>query len=103
MDVIISIIILVVVIMILKYIFNVNVEKVKSLGNNEFLNKLTDKFPENIEICKKILRLIGNNNVKIEEEKDSKTSMYLVLSNKISIANLKASMTDFDSLSRIKE
>ena len=98
MDVIISIIILVVVIMILKYIFNVNVEKVKSLGNNEFLNKLTDKFPENIEICKKILRLIGNNNVKIEEEKDSKTSMYLVLSNKISIANLKGNYTRIQTI-----
>ena len=98
MDIIISIIILVIVIMLLKYIFNVNIEKVKSLGNNEFLNKLTDKFPENIEICKKILRLIGNNNVKIEEEKDSKTSMYLVLSNKISIANLKGNYTRIQTI-----
>ena len=98
MDIIISIIILVIVIMLLKYIFNVNIEKVRSLGNNEFLNKLTDKFPENIEICKKILRLIGNNNVKIEEEKDSKTSMYLVLSNKISIANLKGNYTRIQTI-----
>lgn len=98
MNIAIALVFLVIVMMVLKYIFHVNVEKIKALGKNEYLNKLTDKFPDNLEICKKIVRLIGNQTVKIEEDKDSKTSMYLVLTNRISIANLKDNYTRIQTI-----
>lgn len=93
MEIVIAIICLVVTLIVLRLVFNIALDKVKQLGKNERLNRLTDAFPENIEVCKKILAMLGNKDVKIEENKDSETSLYLVMTNKISIANLKGNYT----------
>lgn len=77
----------------IRIILNIDMITIKELAKNEKLNKITDAFPENIEICKKICAMIGNTKVKIEEDKQSKTSLYLIVTNKISIANLKNSFT----------
>lgn len=82
---------LIIILVLLKLIFKINFKELKSLETNERLNKITDKFPKNIEICKKILKKLKNENVKIEENKESKTSLYIAISNKIIIANLKNS------------
>ncbi len=77
----------------LKIILQIDLVTLKRIAKNENLDKLTNAFPSNLEICKKICLMIGNKDVKIEEDKESKTSLYLVMSNKISIANLKDSFT----------
>ena len=77
----------------IRIILNIDMLTIKELAKNDKLNKITDAFPENIEICKKICSMIGNTKVKIEEDKQSKTSLYLIVTNKISIANLKNSFT----------
>lgn len=77
----------------IRIMLNIDMITIKELAKNEKLNKITDAFPENIEICKKICAMIGNTKVKIEEDKQSKTSLYLIVTNKISIANLKNSFT----------
>lgn len=77
----------------IRIILNIDMITIKELAKNEKLNKITDAFPENIEICKKICAMIGNTKVKIEEDKQSNTSLYLIVTNKISIANLKNSFT----------
>lgn len=82
----------------LRIILNIDVVTIKKLAQNEKLNKITDAFPENIEICKKICAMIGNKNVKIEEDKNSKTSLYLIVTNKISIANLKGNYTRIQTI-----
>lgn len=82
----------------LRIILNIDVVTIKKLAQNEKLNKITDAFPENIEICKKICAMIGNKKVKIEEDKTSKTSLYLIVTNKISIANLKGNYTRIQTI-----
>ena len=72
-----------------KIIFKINFKKAKELENNETMKKITDKFPENIEIAKEMLEMLENKEVTIEQAKDTKTSLYIAVTNKISIADLK--------------
>lgn len=93
MSLLIIMIIILVILIGLKIILQIDLVTLKRIAKNENLDKLTNAFPSNLEICKKICSMIGNKDVKIEEDKESKTSLYLVMSNKISIANLKDSFT----------
>lgn len=61
-------------------------------------NKLIDGYPSNIEICKYILNKLNNSTVKIEEDKEAKTSMYIALSDKIIIADVKNSYTRIQTI-----
>lgn len=93
MSLLIIMIIILVILIALKLILQMDITTLKRIAKNKELDKLTNAFPSNIEICKKICAMIGNTTVKIEEDKESKTSLYLVITNKISIANLKDSFT----------
>ena len=84
--------------LILRFIFDFNVKKIKELGEDKELDKLTQKYPENVEICKWYLKKLKNKNVKIEEDKNSNATLYLVMSNKIFIANLKESYTRIQTI-----
>ena len=44
----------------IRIILNIDMLTIKELAKNDKLNKITDAFPENIEICKKICSIIGN-------------------------------------------
>ena len=72
MESIIYIILLVLTIILFKFVFKINFKKAKSLQENKELEKITDKFPENIEIAKEMLQMLGNESVKIEEAKDTR-------------------------------
>ena len=72
-----------------KVIFKINLKKAKELNENKELEKITDKFPENVEVAKEMLEMLDNKRVKIEEAKDTKTSLYIAITNKISIADMK--------------
>ena len=98
MEFIVLLIILVIIYFILKIIFDANIKKIKEVGENKELDELTQKYPENIKICKEYLKKLNNENVKIEENKDSNTTLYLVMSNKIFIANLKDSYTRIQTI-----
>lgn len=76
-------------IVLLTFIFKINVKKAKELENNKDVQIITDKFPENIDIAKEMLEMLNNKNVKIEQAKNTKTSLYIAVANKISIADLK--------------
>lgn len=93
MSLIIIMILILLILIGLKYVLQMDITTLKRIAKNKELDKLTNAFPSNIEICKKICAMIGNTTVKIEEDKESKTSLYLVITNKISIANLKDSFT----------
>lgn len=84
--------------LILRFIFDFNMKKIKELGEDKELDKLTQKYPENVEICKWYLKKLKNENVKIEEDKNSNATLYLVMSNKIFIANLKESYTRIQTI-----
>ena len=72
MENIIYIILLVLAIIIFKIIFKINLKKIKSMQENKELEKITDKFPGNVEIAKEMLSILGNEGVKIEEAKDTR-------------------------------
>lgn len=76
-------------IILLKIIFKINLKKAKALEENKKMQKIADKFPENIEIAKEMLEMLDNKGVTIEQAKDTKTSLYIAVTNKISIADLK--------------
>lgn len=89
MENVIYIILLSLTIILFKFVFKINFKKAKALQENKELEKITDKFPENIEVAKEMLDMLGNNGVKIEEAKDTGTSLYIAITNKISIADMK--------------
>ena len=72
MENIIYIILLVLTIILFKIIFKISLKKTKSMQENKELEKITNKFPENIEIAKEMLSMLGNEGVKIEEAKDTR-------------------------------
>ena len=93
------IVISLVTIILLKIGLNVHfndIKKIKNIGEDKELKKIADKFPENKEICEEILKKLNNKNIKIEESSDTKSSFYIVIGNKIVIANIK------DTFSRIQ-
>lgn len=65
-------ILLVLTIILFKFVFKINFKKAKSLQSNKEAEKITDKFPENVEIAKEMLKMLENEDVKIEEAKDTR-------------------------------
>lgn len=93
MQYLILIAILIIVLVLLAIISSLNLKKIKELANNKVLDELVRRFPSNIQMCQYILNKIGNNHTKIKEEKESKTSLYLVANDTISIANINSTYT----------
>ncbi len=92
----ISIVIILLFIILIKYALRIklrDIKKIKEIGYNKELNDIANKLPENSEICKDILNIIGNKTVKIKEENDIKSSFYIVATNSIIIANIKDTFT----------
>lgn len=67
---------------------------IKEIGEDKNLNELTNVLPENEQIAKEILAKLKNENVKIRTGgASSQTSLYIVASNTIFIANIKNTFT----------
>lgn len=81
-------------------IFNMQIKEIKKAKENEKLDKITSKFPENKEICKTILKKLQNEKVKIKEneEEGNKTSLYIAISDTIFIANIRNSYTRIQTI-----
>lgn len=98
MEFVVVLIFLIVIGIFIKIVFGVDIKKVKEISKNEYLDKITSKYPDNINICKEILKKINNDSVNIVEDKNSNTTLYLVNSNKIFIANLRESYTRIQTI-----
>ncbi len=98
MEFILIILLSLVALVLLSIIFRINIKKIEQIGMNEKLNKLTEKYPSNLEICRAILKRLKNESVKIEEDKNAKTTLYLALTNKIFIADTKESYTRIQTM-----
>ena len=72
MSLLIVMIIILVILIALKFVLQMDITTLKRIAKNKELDKLTNAFPSNIEICKKICAMIGNTTVKIEEDKNSR-------------------------------
>ena len=60
-------------------------KKLRGIVEDEKLIENIKKFPFNTEICKQTLKKLNKEDVKVEEDNSSKTSVYLVFKNKIVI------------------
>ena len=100
MDYIIIVLFLIAILITLAIIYDVNIKKIKQFAENEEnkFNEETNKYPPNIEICKYILKKLNNTKVKVEEDKNSKTSLYIAITDKIIIANVKNSYTRIQTI-----
>lgn len=98
MEFIVLLIIMILIYIVLRFMFDVNIKELKRIGEDRELDELTQKYPENIEMCKWYLKKLNNENVKIEEDQNSNATLYLVTSNKIFIANLKNSYTRIQTI-----
>ena len=85
MEFIIIIIVTLILALILKVLFEYNMKKIKHIADDEYLDELSNKFPKNIEICKKYLKMLKNESVEIEESDTNQASLYIAITNKIII------------------
>lgn len=98
MELIIIIIVTIILEVIVGIVFNINFKKIKSIGMEENLNLIAEKYPSNVEICKEMLKKLKNEKVKVEEDKEAKTTLYLALTDKIFIADTKNSYTRIQTM-----
>lgn len=98
MEYLILAIVIIVLVLMLKFIFKFNIKEIKEIGVNKKLDELTKKFPENTEICKWYLKKLNNTTTKIQENLESKNSMYIAIADKIIIANIKESYTRIQTI-----
>lgn len=72
------------------FALNINIRKIKQAKEDKKIKEIVDKFPDNEEICKTILEMLKNKDVNIKKNDNpkEKTSVYVVLTNTIHIANI---------------
>ena len=56
MEFLVLLIIVIIGYLVLRFMFDVNTKKIKQIGENKELDELTEKYPENVEICKYYLK-----------------------------------------------
>ncbi len=98
MELIVIAILILISILILKYIFDYNMKKIKHIADDEYLDNLAKNYPSNFEICKDYLKRLNNEDVVIEEDSQTKTSLYIAITNKILIANIQDSYTRIQTI-----
>ena len=87
------IIIAIIAIITIYFMMKTNAKELKEIALDQELNSIAEKFPDNTEICKAILKKIGNETTKIEEDKKSEATLYIAIQDKISIGNTHESIT----------
>lgn len=98
MEFIITAIITIVLTVILKFVFDYNMKVLKNIGKDDELDEIAKKYPSNIQMCKEYLKKLGNEKVKIEENKESEASLYIAITDKISIANISKTYTRIQTI-----
>lgn len=85
-------------IVLIAVIFKLNPKVSKQIAENQELNKLAEKYPSNFKICKDILKMLGNENVKIEEDEKAKDCVYIAITDKIIIAGSQTNFTRIQTI-----
>ena len=85
-------------ILIVNSMMKIDKKEMEKIALDEELNKIAEKYPKNIEICKTILNKLGNKTTKIEEDINSETTLYIAIHDKISIGNTHNSYTRIQTM-----
>lgn len=89
---------LVCIMIILRILFGSSKKTIETIAKQETLDELAKKYPDNIDICKEYLKMLHNENVIVEEDKNASNSLYIAISNKIIIADVKESFTRIQTI-----
>ncbi len=92
------IIFLIILIILIGIIYKFSMKEIKAMADNKELDSIVEKLPSNIEICKAILKKLKNENVIIEEDEKANNCLYIAMTNKIIIGNLRKSYTRVQTL-----
>lgn len=84
--------------LILRYFFNFNMKQVKELAQKPDLDKIVEKYPNNQQVTQEILKMLNNEKVKIEENENAESSLYVAVSDKIFIGNIQKSYTRIQTI-----
>lgn len=85
-------------IILIVWTFRFSMKEIKKIADKPELDKIANKYPENIEMCKDYLKKLNKDDVVIEENKEASATMYIAISNKILIANLKQNFTRIQTI-----
>lgn len=80
-------------IIIVNSMMKINKKELERIALNSKLNEIAEKYPKNTEICKSILKKLGNESTKIDEDINSEATLYIVIQDKISIGNTHGSFS----------
>ena len=83
---------------ILRILFGCSKKRIKAIAENKTLDEIASKYPDNIDMCKEYLKMLNNETVTIEEDKQATNSLYIAISNKIIIADVKNSFTRIQTI-----
>lgn len=84
--------------LVLGRIFYTKARKIKEIAKNEELDEIAKKYPDNLTLCRAYLKKLKNETVKIEENKETQASLYIAITNKISIANISHTYTRIQTI-----
>lgn len=82
MELLIILIIIIITQIILKIVLKTNKKEIMRIAENESLNARTQELPNNVVICKEILKKLNNEKVKVEEEERT-NCFYFIATDKI--------------------
>ena len=98
MELIIVLIVLVSILIVGAFIFEINIKKLKEAGDNKRCDEIVSKFPNNKEVCEDILEKLNNKKVKIKENNDKTASLYIAITDTIFIANISKTYTRIQTI-----
>ncbi len=84
--------------LILRYFFDVSIKQIKELAQKPDLDKIVEKYPNNQQVAQEILKKLNNEKVKIEENENAESSLYVAISDKIFIGNIQKSYTRIQTI-----
>ena len=84
--------------LVVQFLMKYNLKELKQIANDSELNKIAENYPDNMQICKTLLKELDNENVKIEESQDSDSILYIAISNKIVIGNTHGSFSRIQTM-----
>lgn len=80
------------------FMMKTNVKELEKIALDKELNSIAEKFPDNTEICKSILKKLENERTQIEENQKSEATLYIAIQDKISIGNTHKSFTRIQTI-----
>lgn len=80
------------------FMMKTNVKELEKIALDKELNSIAEKFPDNTQICKSILKKLENERTQIEENQKSEATLYIAIQDKISIGNMHKSFTRIQTI-----